>query len=194
MKKIVNLIIIIVLLSLFIFVILEGYLDENISKKADIKIVNNNLNGKIVENIKQYEKVDYEEFFNGYKVCAKLEIPSISLNTNILEEYSEEALKVSPTKFWGVNANEIGNFCVVGHNFINKNMFHDLKNLNIGDNFYISDKKVGKVEYEIFSIYKVLPDDTSPLDSITLNEREVTLITCTSDSKERIIIKAKEKI
>ena len=192
MKKIVNLIIIIVLLSLFIFVILEGYLDENISKKADIKIVNNNLNGKIVENIKQYEKVDYEEFFNGYKVCAKLEIPSISLNTNILEEYSEEALKVSPTKFWGVNANEIGNFCVVGHNFINKNMFHDLKNLNIGDNFYISDKKVGKVEYEIFSIYKVLPDDTSPLDCITLNEREVTLITCTNDSKARVVAKFRE--
>ena len=73
-------------------------------------------------------------------------------------------------------------------------MFHDLKKLQIGDNLFIIDNEIGKVEYEIFEIYKVLPEDVSPLDAVTTNEREVTLITCTSDSKERIIIKAKEKI
>ena len=191
MKKIVNLIIIIVLLSLFIFVILEGYLDENISKKADIKIVNNNLNGKIVENIKQYEKVDYEEFFNGYKVCAKLEIPSISLNTNILEEYSEEALKVSPTKFWGVNANEIGNFCVVGHNFINKNMFHDLKNLNIGDKVYSTDLYGVTVEYTIYNKFETTPQDTGYIFRDTGGVPEITLATCSRNSSARLILYAK---
>ena len=73
-------------------------------------------------------------------------------------------------------------------------MFHNLKNLSVGDNFFIIDSEVGRVEYEIFEIYKVLPENVSPLEAVTDNKREVTLITCTSDSKERIIVKAEEKI
>lgn len=195
-KYIINIILILLISNIYIFVVLEQNLENNISENSSIEnsvIKDSNLESLEVEE-KQYPKEDFEDTFNGFEVCAKLEIPDISLEISILAEYSEEALNTSPTKFWGVNANEIGNFCVVGHNFINKNMFHDLKKLEIGDIFYIIDKNIGKVEYEIFNIYKVLPEDVSPLNTVTTNEREVTLITCTSDSKERIIVKAKEKI
>lgn len=143
-------------------------------------------------NTREYPKVEIEKTYKGYDVCAKLEIPAISLVTNVLKNYSTSALNVSVTKFWGVEPNQIGNFCVAGHNFKNKNMFRNLKKLNVGDKLFVTDEKIGKVEYEIFDIYKVFPEDTSCLTSSIAGEREVTLITCTNDSKQRIIVKAKE--
>lgn len=143
-------------------------------------------------NTREYPKVKIEKTYKGYDVCAKLEIPSISLVTNVLKKYSTSALNVSVTKFWGVDPNQIGNFCVAGHNFKNRNMFRNLKKLNIGDRLFVTDEKIGKVEYEIFNIYKVFPEDTSCLTPSIADEREVTLITCTTDSKQRVIVKAKE--
>ena len=100
-------------------------------------------------NTREYPKVEIEKTYKGYDVCAKLEIPSISLVTNVLKNYSTSALNVSVTKFWGVEPNQIGNFCVAGHNFKNKNMFRNLKKLNVGDKLFVTDEKIGKVEYEI---------------------------------------------
>lgn len=144
------------------------------------------------EILKQYPKEEIIEDYKGYKVCAKIEIPSISLEANVLSEFSNKALKVSCTKFWGVEPNQEGNFCIAGHNY--KNMFYGIKKLQIGDTFFITDNQVGKVEYEIFYINKVEPENVDCLDAITTGEKEVTLITCTNDSKKRIIVKAKEKI
>lgn len=73
-------------------------------------------------------------------------------------------------------------------------MFRNLKNLKIGDTFTISDNDIGKIEYKIYDIYRVKPEDVSCLSQDTNNKKEVTLITCTSNSKERIIVKAREII
>lgn len=35
------------------------------------------------------------------------------------EAETEALLKISPTKFWGADPNEVGNFCIVGHNYRN---------------------------------------------------------------------------
>ena len=43
-----------------------------------------------------------------------------------------------------------------------------------------------------FYIDKVVPENVECLDAVTIGEKEVTLITCTTDSKYRIIVKAKE--
>ena len=71
-------------------------------------------------------------------------------------------------------------------------MFYNLKKLKIGDKIFISDNKTGKVEYEVYNLYKVIPEDVTCLEQETNGKREVTLITCTNDSKKRIIVKAKE--
>lgn len=140
-----------------------------------------------------YIKEEIIEEYQGYKVAGKLEIPKISLETYILEEYSEQALNTSVTKFWGADANQIGNFCVAGHNFQNKNMFRNLKKLEIGDNLFLIDNKIGKLEYEIYQIETVVPENVECLDQDTEGKREITLITCTNDSSKRIIVKAQEK-
>lgn len=84
-----------------------------------------------------------------------------------------------------------GNLCIAGHNAPrNKNMFYNLKDLEIGDKLTISDNTVGIVEYEIYDIYMVIPEDVSVLSQDTNGRKEVTLITCTNDSTKRIIVKA----
>lgn len=176
-----------------------------IAKIGDNSIREENYSGKILSNsineddvliidevVKDYPKEEVLDTYKGYKVCAKLEIPSISLKANILSNYSKKALKVSCTKFWGANPNENGNFCIAGHN--TKSMFSGIKKLELGDTLFVTDNKIGKVEYEIFNIDKVVPNNVDCLDPITKEEKEVTLITCTNDSTKRVIIKAREKI
>ena len=141
---------------------------------------------------KQYPKEEIIKEYKGYEVCARLQIPAIELETYVLKEYSIQALNVSVTKFWGANPNQIGNFCVAGHNFVRKNMFRNLKKLVVGDKIIVTDNSVGIVEYEVYDIFQVNPKEVDCLDQETNGKREITLITCTTDSKKRIIVKARE--
>lgn len=220
-KIIINIFLILAAIVVMLWLIIEDYKDRDIEKgsskkyleyiaerqSAEQNIIEDNENKESTnenneteyekteentEEIKQYPKEQIAEQYQGYTVCAKLEIPRISLETYILKKYSEQALNVAVTKFWGADPNQVGNFCVAGHNFPNRNMFYKLKKLEIGDNFFISDNNIGKVEYEIYDLYKVQPNDVSCLSQETKGKREVTLITCTIDSKERIIVKGRE--
>lgn len=159
--------------------------EYNTTKLAQNTQVNESNSVTIISNLpKQYR---------GYPVIAKLEIPAISLETYVLSKYSENALKVSVAKFWGADPNQVGNFCIVGHNYLASNMFSNLKKLKQGDSIVIKDHKNQEIWYEIYAISKVTPKDTNCLSQETNGKREVTLITCTLDSKLRIVIKAREK-
>ena len=188
---IINLFLISIVFIILVFVLFDIYKENKIGKSNyNVQGVSTNVN-KNEE--KKYVKEDVILEYKGYKVICKLEIPKIDLETYVLEKYLEETLNVSVVKFYGANPNEIGNFCIAGHNFKNKNMFRNLKNLSIGDNLFIIDNKKGRVEYEIFDIYIVNPEDVACLSQETKGEKQVTLITCTNDSSKRIIVKAKEK-
>ena len=165
--------------------------EQNLIKeeKASKNITEETKQETMTKNIKE----DIIDEYRGYKVIAKLQIPNIDLETYVLEEYSNNALNISVTKFWGVNPNEVGNLCIAGHNFQNKNMFHNLRKLKNGDSIFITSNKEEKLEYTINDVYKVLPDDVRCLTQATNGKKEITLITCTNDSKKRIIIKAREK-
>ena len=128
--------------------------------------------------------------YKGYPVIAKLKIPKINLETYVISEYSNQALGVSVTKFYGGNPNEVGNFCIAGHNYITKNMFHDLKKLSIGDTFTLVDTNNHEGIYKIYLVETVEPNETQCLSQKTDGRIEVTLITCTTDSSKRIIVKA----
>ena len=204
-KKIINYIVIASTLGIMIWFSVQEYKDIQIKKQKmaqtespyqtqNISTQNDEKQEKeVITGIaKEYPKEEIPKQYKGYAVAAKLEIPEIKLQTYILKQYSKNALNVSVTKFWGADPNQIGNFCVAGHNFQNKNMFHNLRNLEIGNRLSISDESIGKVEYEIYDIYRVQPEDVNCLSQETNGKREVTLITCTTDSEKRIIVKAKE--
>ena len=165
---------------------------ENVNTKNEIQNENKILNN---ENWTQDITANQTEesmltTYKGYPVIAKLEIPKIDLETYVISEYSNQALGVSVTKFYGGNPNEVGNFCIAGHNYITKNMFHDLKKLSIGDTFSLIDKHQKEGMYKIYLVDIVEPDETQCLSQKTDGRIEVTLITCTTDSSKRIIVKA----
>ena len=62
----------------------------------------------------------------------------------------------------------------------------------MGDTIEITDLTNRTIVYEIYDKYVVEPNDTSCTTQRTNGQKEVTLITCTNDSKQRVIVKAKE--
>lgn len=192
-KKIFLLILLILLIIFSLYLLID--INRNENNFSDIEINAEKISqNKTLEtsNTNEKEHPILTEY-KGYSAIAKLEIPVINLETYVLSEYSEEALQVSVTKFYGGDPNEPGNFCISGHNYVLKNMFHDLKNLNLNEEIYLTDAVYGKVRYIIYDIFSVYPKQVEVLDQKTNGETEITLITCTRDSKKRVIIKARKE-
>ena len=129
-----------------------------------------------------------------YSIIGIINIPKINVRYPIISETSDALLKVSACKFWGPNANEIGNLCVVGHNYKNSKFFSKVPTLTIGDIVTITDLNGVTVEYEVYDMYTVDPADTKCTSQLTQGKREVTVITCTDDTKQRVVVKCTEKV
>lgn len=133
-----------------------------------------------------------------YATVATINIPKINVNYPILDgttdstEETESLLKISPTKFWGPEPNEVGNFCIVGHNYRNTKFFSKVPTLGNGDIIEITDMEGKTIQYKIYDKYQVDPTDLSCTSQLTNGNKEITLITCTDDSKQRVIVKARE--
>ncbi len=130
------------------------------------------------------------QYIQGFLVVGELQIPSIELDTYILNETSDKSLNVSVTKLAGPKINEIGNFCITGHNYLKNNMFSKLKKVNIDDKIILIDTFGKQKEYVVYDKLEVSPEDTSVLSQNTNNKTEVTLITCTVGARKRIVVKA----
>lgn len=177
------------------------YVGIGIYKENKIKLVeeNNLLVQKVVEGIPIVPVAPIEipilpKTYMNYEVIAKLEIPKINLETYVLKDYTIEGMKVCSSKFFGPEPNEVGNFCIAGHNYEQENMFNHLINLEKGDELYLSDNKNGKVTYTIYDIYRVKPQNTAPIGQETNGNKIVTLITCVNYSRSRLIVQAVEKM
>lgn len=192
-KKVINNMMLICIVALSTFFVLELRAEEAIPEKQEnVNIEKVQTNIEIIPKKEKIFLQEVEEEYQGYKVIAMLQIPKIHVNTCVLEEYSIDALYECVTKFYGNEPNEIGNFCIAGHNSKRKNMFTDIKQLEIGDEIILTSQNAGSLIYEVYDKYKVKPEDTSCLSQET-DEIELTLISCTNDSSKRIIVKAKVK-
>lgn len=164
-----------------------------VKRTANQVMQNNSVISEESQDSKTNEEIQKTQIpteYKGFSVIAKLEIPKINLETYVLENYSIQALTVSVTKFYGGEPNEIGNFCISGHNYVVKNMFHNLKKLDVNDEIFLTDLKNRTYKYKIYKKETVLPKETECLSQITDGKIELTLITCTTDSSKRIILKA----
>ncbi len=153
-----------------------------------VETENIEIKTNISTNLKEYQNFPKE--YRGYQTIGKIKIPKLEIEKYILSETTEESLKAAVTKTYGPKANEIGNLCISGHNYIQT--FGRLKELEIGDKIIITDTYNRNVTYQVYKIYKVNPTDTSCLSQETNGEREVTLITCTLGAIKRNIVKAIE--
>ena len=193
MKKVYNLIIAVLIVALIVVVAMivirygGNYLNEK-EVSASLETIEEELNK---EETQQSESLPELEF-KGYRVEGIIEIPKINIKYPIIDHTNEETMKVSITKFWGPQANEIGNYTVAGHNNKDGTMFGKTKYLQIGDKIRLTNLKNETIEYEIFKIYSIDPDDVSCVESVENGTREITLITCTNGHKNRLVTKARQ--
>lgn len=164
----------------------EDYLSIEEGEKIDIAEVNQNAETK--KSSSGYE----------FKTIATISIPKINVNYPVVqgttgsEEETAALLKNSPVKYHGCEPNEVGNFCIVGHNYRNTRFFSKVPTLVIGDTIQLTDLSGRTITYEVYDKHTVDPNDTRDTTQLTGGKKEVTLITCTDDSKLRVIVKCKE--
>lgn len=125
---------------------------------------------------------------------AIVNIPSINITYPVLSTYNTELLKTSPCKYWGPDPNEVGNFCIVAHNYRNAKFFSKVPELENGDIVEITDLNNRTIQYVVYDKYVVREDDRTCSSQKTDGRKEVTLITCTDDSENRVVVKATEKL
>ena len=182
--------------------------DNTVAKNNDVLVIvlddengeYGSINKQTTEPISTNNEQEFKTSWDGYnyRSVAIIDIPKIDVNYPIIEgetmsvEETDSLLKISPCKFWGPNVNEVGNYCIVGHNYRNSRFFSHVPELEPGDTFTIEEPNVRTITYEVYDKYTVAPENVSCTSQLTGGKKEVTLITCTDDSSARVIIKARE--
>lgn len=176
--------------------VLVVFLDDTIEQAEEV-----NLDELIKANNNAGSKLDTKEYETKkgaiYTTVAVIEIPKINITYPVIysedtsERTIEELLKISVVKYWGPDANQQGNFCIVGHNYHNKRFFSKASTLEVGDSIYITDTDNKTLEYKVYDNYVAEPTDLKCTSQLTNGNTDITLITCTMTGKQRTIIKAR---
>lgn len=130
--------------------------------------------------------------YRGFEVAGKIEIPKIKLSYPVLTTASLSSMKVSVGIIYGPGLNEIGNTVIMGHNYKNGSLFSNNKKLRNGDLIYITDLSGNRIEYVIYNRYYTSSTDFDYATRQTDGRREISLESCSDDSKTRLIIWARE--
>ncbi len=168
-------------------------LDEEQEKTEEENVEQEkNIQTPVTNKIKKYTSSKGQNYNN----IGIINIPRLGINYPILGTTTEKALKVSVTKFWGGNPNEVGNLCIIGHNYKNSKFFGKLPNIQNGDIIQITDMSGNTLNYSVYDSYIVTPEDTSCTSQLTNGKIEVTLITCyyengNAHATKRFIVKAR---
>lgn len=147
---------------------------------------NNKVEGSEIKENKKPEKAQLEEG-NGIGI---LNIPKIDLEIGIIEGVRYEDIKYVVGHFPGAPMpGEKGNFAIAGHrqSYFGE-AFKDIDKLENGDKVNVTYN--GKeYTYEVTDMYEVTPSQTEALEPT--KDATMTLVTCTMDAKNRVIVKGK---
>lgn len=132
-----------------------------------------------------------KQTYKGFGVLGTMEIPATNFKYPVLEKVTKKSIETAVAFLYGTGINQPGNSVIIGHNYRNGLFFSNNKKLNIGDKIYITDLEGNKMTYTIYNKFETTPEDTSFYQRDTGGKPEVTLSTCTDDSRARLIICAK---
>jgi signal peptidase I len=154
----------------------------------------NFTNDKLAETASQFEAqtaADTTISVNNRQVIGVIEIPSINLKYPVIEYENESSLNVSIAKYSGPMLNETGNVVLVGHRSARGGQlfFTKIDKLREGDIVKITDKNGQSLDYTVKSYSVHSPDDLSVLKAAEGNRKELTLISCSADFKDRYVVK-----
>ena len=126
--------------------------------------------------------------YKGFPMVGKIEIPKTDVEYPVLDSASAKAIEVAVAVLTGPGLNQPGNTVIIGHNYRNGLFFSNNKKLESGDKVYITDTSGNRVSYTIYNKYTTSPEDAEYISRDTGGKREITLVTCTDDVKQRIVI------
>ena len=193
MKKFINIAIFLFIFALYFMTFLMIY--DNFRERKLNSQESNAL--ELFENkISQTEETPEEEEpvytvnYNGYTIIGRLEIPKVWIDTVILAEQTYSAMNLGVIKSYGVDLNTRGGFVLAGHNFRGSSIFmYNVHRLEYGDIITITDNRGIKLDYTVYEVDRyVSPTDVSYL--ISTEDYHVTIVTCESGGKSRILVKA----
>jgi len=169
--------------------------NETSSSLEDIanQLATDEENKRAEEEKNKEEKEPEVAYYEGYEIKGKIEIPATKVNYPVLESVTKKSLEIAVGIAYGPGLNEVGNTSIYGHNYRNGTFFSNNKKLKNGDEIKITDQKGEEVTYIIYKIYETDANDATYMTRDTQGRREISLQTCTDDSKARIIIWAAEK-
>ncbi|MEG1255098.1 class D sortase [Clostridium sp.] len=191
------------LLSVFLIIIGIGLLIFAFKGKWETKKVQEELYDKFMilnesdENIKNINEENQEKpqeityYTDKIDPIAILEIPKINLNVVVAAGVEDDVIRYAVGHFEDtVMPGEQGNCALAGHrNYDTGEFFLRLNKLESGDDIIISTHE-DTYKYKVTTSFTVAPEDTYVLDSS--QEAIVTLVTCTYDGKERLIVQGKK--
>jgi len=171
-------------------------LDKNVEeeKKEDkIEEVVENIIAPPNEPVNPGAVTQKKTYYEGFVMIGYITIPKTNVKEPILDVVTPEALDTAVAVLYPSNPklNEPGNVVIIGHNYRNGKLFSDNEKLSIGDKVLIKDTTGRELTYTIYQKFQTSEQDTSFYTRDTNGVPEITLSTCTDDSKARIIILAK---
>ena len=162
--------------------------DDTVAKNNVLVVVlddeeqNQNVNDQQSQLANVNKKVQTTSGGFRYTTIATVSIPKLNLQYPVLDgetdsaEETEALLKISPTKFWGPEPNEVGNFCIVGHNYRNTKFFSKVPTLVSGDIITLTDLSGRTIQYKVYNKYEVAPTDVSCTTQLTNGKKEVQMM------------------
>ena len=120
--------------------------------------------------------------YMGYALIGSIRIDAVGIYLPILDDWSEETLKVAPCRYQGSLSG--GNMIIMGHNY--KSHFNPLHKITVGAEVEFENVigqvfryRVARIEYLHRNEGEKLPSDDYPL----------TIFTCTPGGLERIVVR-----
>ena len=174
--------------------------NKNVKKNAKDKVKDDELEGsgdfEIGNRVTSNNAVlsNKRTYLENYEIKGVIKIPKTGIEYPILSQVTPRSLELAVAILYGPGLNEVGNTIILGHNYRNSLFFSDNDKLSNGDKILITDQSGETVTYEIYKIYQAGENDSDYMTRDTENRREISLSTCTDDSKARIVIWAKEKV
>lgn len=178
-----------------------GIILKNDETTQEVAVVEEKVEEPIEEIIEEPETIKAKEIIglesteyktnsgDTYTISAVLNIPSLGIKYPVLSKNSDELMEISLNKYWGPEPNEVGNCCIVGHNYLNKTHFGKLPGIKVGDEVEITDITGRTLTYVVYKTFIVAPEETECTSQLTDGRTEITLITCANGGASRFVAK-----
>ena len=132
----------------------------------------------------------YDSDFADGDTMAILTLDRLNIKVAISEGTDKDVLRVSAGHFNETDMPGAGNFAIAGHSSrIYTCLFNDMHNAVVGDVIHVK-TKAGTRHYVVAELMVVEPDDVDVVEHT--NESVLTIVTCTNDGAERLIIRGIE--